>query len=152
MTSFALKAALAAAFAVATAGCGSGGGPAGGEKGGAAPPAAGQGGPAAEALVAAHVAENTARLPFRMGTRHMVTGLRAEGSELVAVVTHSGNRPEGMSAEAYAEHNQALDQRSVCRDAQLAAIVRAGGTVRNEVSTAGGDNFQTRITACPDRS
>lgn len=154
MTSLGLKKLFAATCAFAMAGCGGGSSPAGGNNvggstgGSAAPPAGPDTGQAAP-LIAAYVAENTPRLPYRPSSRQTFTGLRAEGGELVVTLRLSRDMPADMAPDAMARHNEALDKRTACRDAALGEIIRRGGTIRHDVTTPNGSAFQTRVTACP---
>lgn len=143
MTSPVLKTIFAAACAFAMAGCGGGSSPAGGNIVG------GSTGGSAAPLIAAYVAENTPRLPYRPSSRQTFTGLRAEGGELVVTLRLSRDMPADMAPDAMARHNEALDKRTACRDAALGEIIRRGGTIRHDVTTPNGSAFQTRVTACP---
>lgn len=104
--------------------------------------------PVLASQIATAATELNARTPMTVDQITTLTGVRAEGTEIVYEMSVSQDIPTAQM-EAIRQTAQTANQGNLCRDPNAGRLIRMGASMHHYYTDPSGDRFETHVTSCP---
>jgi len=104
--------------------------------------------PALASQIAAAATELNQRTPMTVDAITSLTGVRAQGTEIIYDMAVSQDLPSAQ-IETIRQTAQAANQTNLCRDPNASRLIRMGASMNHHYTDPTGDRFETRVATCP---